>query len=45
MDYNKFKFDFDYIKKNCNQKKFLKDIMDLHKSANSLEIIIDKETD
>ena len=29
MDYNKFKFDFDYIKKNCNQKKFLKDIMDL----------------
>ena len=28
MDYNKFKFDFDYIKKNCNQKKFLKDIID-----------------
>jgi|TARA_B110000211_G_scaffold113810_1_gene132005 hypothetical protein len=25
---NKFKFDFDYIKKNCNQKKFLKDIID-----------------
>ena len=24
---NEFKFDFDYIKKNCNQKKFLKDII------------------
>ena len=22
---NEFKFDFDYIKKNCNQKKLLKD--------------------
>ena len=28
MKKNKFKFDFDYIKKNCNQKKFLKDIVD-----------------
>ena len=26
MDYNKFKFDFDYIRKNLNQKNFLKDI-------------------
>ena len=39
MDYNKFKFDFDYIKKNCNQKKFLKDIMDLNSDDMFLNIM------
>lgn len=39
MDYNKFKFDFDYIKKNCNQKKFLKDIMDLNSDDMFLNVM------
>jgi len=36
---NEFKFDFDYIKKNCNQKKFLKDIMDLNSDDMFLNIM------
>ena len=33
---NKFKFDFDYIKKNLNQKNFLKDIYVLPKNSNKV---------
>ena len=33
---NKFKFDFNYIKKNLNQKNFLKDIYVLEKDSNKV---------